>query len=608
MFRRLSFLPIIFLFFCLVINSASFDPPPEKESFTVAIIGDRTGGDPEGLVYLERAVYEINQLNPDFVIHIGDMVQGYTRDQEQWLLEYEEFMSYMDELNVPWYPVAGNHDVFTPIWDVEDMTYENLYKEYFGEVRYSFDYKNSHFVIMYTDDAMTSVPEISTEQMEWLKNDLEGTDKSNIFIFLHKPVWRYSGNKWDEVHQIIRQFPVKAVIAGHFHNYTKDVNKDGIQYYVVGPTGGEFFDSNHELYGYFHHYSILRIFVDNFSMAVVKLGNVEADDYVLADDTIRMRNLSIVSTDKTGIRGWLWQPKDSSVDEEVELYVHNPLDISIPVLISLNPDRGDWSMEPPILGFTLDGGADMNAKVVLSAPITPVEDIIPPEFEIEYRYTDTYGRKIPMIVRRRAFLRDTFELSQCDEPIILDALKTELCWQQVEPLYNHTWIYSVYERPDAPPKIYLTADDDNLYFYAEVMDHKYSYLKDNKSRGLLSDAIIFSALPNGERKDVVIFPFNEDGGAFLGNVDAKGIIRPVNMTSVSGVEYNSRTDEQAGYYFCEGKVPFTILFGEDDLAGKELLFNTGVIDNDKEAFIYVYTWAFDRDPQYWGVLNFTADK
>ncbi len=601
------FSSVILLSVFAVFESIAVEPPPERDGFTVAIIGDMTGSQLKDFKHLERAVYEINQLNPDFVMHIGDVVQGYTRDQVQWLKEYEQFMARMSSLSAPWYLTAGNHDVFTPIWDADDRTYEKLYQEHFGPLRYSFDYKNSHFVVMYTDDAMTSVPVISEEQIQWLKSDLEANSRANIFIFLHKPVWRY-GNDWDVVHEVIKEFPVKAVIAGHFHAYQKDMNVDGIQYYVMGPTGGEQHESDHELYGYFHHYSILSVKDDEFTMAVVKLGNVESDDYVLAEDDIKMRYIAIVSSSKTGVRGWLWQPVESPVEGELEVFVHNPLDVDMPVTVQLDSDRPLWSMEPPMLGFILPANSDAAFKVTLSSPKTRLADIVPPEFEIEYTYTDAHGRKVPVMVRRRIFLRDTRLVPECAEPIHLDGVNAEPIWQQALPFYNHTWVYSIYERPDAPPKMSLVADDENLYFYVEVMDDKYSYLKNDSSpRGLLSDAIIFSTQPASERREIVIFPFNEDGDAFTGAVDRRGTLQPSAISMMPGVEYHTRTDQQAGYYYCEGKIPLSALFDDEPVAGKEMLFNAGIIDNDLTAFIYLRTWAYDRDSKYWGSLKFAGN-
>ena len=590
-------------------KSVAFEPPPERDIFTVAILGDRTGAWPDGLKVIERAVFEINQLNPDFVIHIGDMVQGYTRDEDQWLREYEEFMSYMDELNVAWCPTAGNHDVFTAIGDPNDRTYEDLYKKHFGPLYYSFDYRNSHFIIMYTDEAMASKPIISSDQIAWLKKDLEENDKTNVFVFMHKPLWdsaSYPDSNWGEVHEIIKGFPVRAVIAGHFHSYQKDLSRDGIQYYFMGVTGGMAFISEHELTGWFNHYNILRVEDDKFTMAVVKLGNVEADDYVLTKDQNKMWTLSALSAEKTGVRGWLAQPTAAAVEGEIELYAHNPLDVDIPVEVRLNPERALWAIEPPSLNFTLRPESDVNAKVILSSPKADSKDIVPPEFEFEYKYTDSRGREVPVVVRRRVFLRGTHEVHKCEEPVRIDCVNDESFWKDVQPIYNHTWIYSIYDRPDAPPKMYLAADDANLYFFAEVMDDKYSYLKDKQPGRILSDCIIFSTLPSGERQEVVIFPFNEDGNGFVGVVDERGILRPANMSAIPGVEYRSRTDDQEGYYYCEGKVPLSLLFGDEPVAGKEVPFNVGVLDNDLEAFVYIRSWAFDRDPQSWGILKFAG--
>lgn len=600
-----TLLSVMLLFASMAFSATAIEPPPDRDIFTVAIIGDRTGGQPEGLEHLERAIYEINQLNPDFVMHMGDMVQGYTRDQDLWLREHEEFMSYMKKLNVPYFLTAGNHDVFSPIWDTEDRTYEKLYKKHFGPVRYSFDYKNSHFIVMYTDDAMTSVPVVSDEQIEWLKADLKEANKENVFIFLHKPVWRYHVHNWDDVHQVIKNFPVKAVIAGHFHTYQKDMNLDGIQYYVMGPAGGEHHnESGHELYGYFHHYNILRVEDDKFTMAVVKLGNVESDDYILAEDCIKIRNTAIVSARETGIKGSLWQPINADVEGELEIFIHNPLDVDMPVTVKMTPERSTWSMEPPMLGFVLAGKSNTTAKIKLSSLGVSADDTVPPQLEFEYTYTDTYGRKVPAIARRRVFLRDKREVPGANESIQLDGVNAEPIWHQVPPFNNYTWKYSVYERPDAPPKMSLVADDEYLYFYVEAMDDNYSYLPNNQSRGFLSDAILFSTLPGSGRRDIAIFPFSEEGSALIGAVDERGRIRPADMSPISGVEYFTRIDQQAGYYYCEGRMPLSVLFDSESVMGKEIPFNAGVLDNDHEAFVYVRSWTYDADPQYWGILKF----
>lgn len=595
----------ILLLFAVAQTSLAVEPPPERDGFTVAILGDRTGGEPEGIEMLRRAVYELNQINPDFVIHIGDMVQGYTRDDVKWMEEYEEFVSAMDKLNVPWYPTAGNHDVFTPVWDPNDRTFEELYQSYFGPLYYSFDYKNSHFVVMYTDEAMASKPVISSQQIEWLKKDLAGTQKTNIFVFMHKPAWRYNDSNWDTVHQIIKNFPVKAVVAGHFHAYQKDMNKDGIQYYLMGVTGAEAFISENDLTGWINHYNLLRVDGDKFTMAVVKLGNVESDDYILTEDYEKMWTISKLPADKTGSRGWLWQPTASSVEGEIEVYAYNPLDVEIPVELLLNPDMGSWSMEPPSLSFNLPPNSSSTAKVTLSSP--KANSIFPPEFEFQYLYTDSRGDQVPIVVRNRVFLRDAREVHKYTEPAQMDGMMDEAFWEQVTPVFNHTWIYSVYERYDAPPEVYLAADNENLYFFAVVMDSEYSYLKDSLSDRILSDTIVFSTLPSGSRREIVIFPFNPDMAAFQGKVDDRGILRPSALSNVPGVEYKTRADEQADYYYCEGRIPLSALFGDEPVSGRELPFNVEVIDNDLEAFIYLRSWAFDQDPQYWGILKFTGD-
>ena len=52
----------------------------ETPRFKFAIVTDRTGGRPKGETILYEAVDEINLLDPDFTICVGDLINGYITD------------------------------------------------------------------------------------------------------------------------------------------------------------------------------------------------------------------------------------------------------------------------------------------------------------------------------------------------------------------------------------------------------------------------------------------------------------------------------------------------------------------------------------------------
>jgi hypothetical protein len=84
--------------------------PKEEGVFHFVIYGDRTGGPPEGIHILEQAVRDTNLLDPDFVMTVGDLVQGYNATLE-WTVQMREYRKVMSKLNMRWFPVPGNHDV-----------------------------------------------------------------------------------------------------------------------------------------------------------------------------------------------------------------------------------------------------------------------------------------------------------------------------------------------------------------------------------------------------------------------------------------------------------------------------------------------------------------
>ena len=56
----------------------------DPDNFQFAIIGDRTGGANVQRTF-ELAMDQLNLLQPEFVINVGDIIEGYTRDKKVYL-------------------------------------------------------------------------------------------------------------------------------------------------------------------------------------------------------------------------------------------------------------------------------------------------------------------------------------------------------------------------------------------------------------------------------------------------------------------------------------------------------------------------------------------
>ena len=109
------------------------------DRFQFAIVTDRTGR--ERLNVFGPAMETVNLLQPSFVVSVGDLIEGYTKDRTQLKKEWDELDSFVRKLDAPFFYTAGNHDY-------SNQVMADVWRERYGTSYYSFLYKNVLFVVL----------------------------------------------------------------------------------------------------------------------------------------------------------------------------------------------------------------------------------------------------------------------------------------------------------------------------------------------------------------------------------------------------------------------------------------------------------------------------
>jgi 3',5'-cyclic AMP phosphodiesterase CpdA len=216
-----------------------------------------------------QAIDSINKLHPDFMITGGDLVmdvldQTYGRADSLYAL-YQEISG---ELTMPVYNTIGNHEVYG--WHRDEAGIESnpefgkgMYENRLGERYYSFDHKNWHFLILdgiYRSEEGHYIGKIDQEQLDWIREDLQGTAKTTpIAISVHIPfitsrTQLSQGSLASssptsvitnarEVLQLFAEHNLKLVLQGHLH-YSEDIfvgNK--VHFITAGAVSGQWWSN-----------------------------------------------------------------------------------------------------------------------------------------------------------------------------------------------------------------------------------------------------------------------------------------------------------------------------------------------------------------------------
>lgn len=330
--------------------------PVEDDAFSFVVFGDRTGGPDSGVAVLADAVEEVNVLGPDLVMTVGDLVQGYNQ-RPAWEAQTDEFLGIMGELSMPWFPVAGNHDIYWRGPNRPDEEHEGDYERRFGPLWYAFEHKNCWFIVLYTEEAdpATGVRDfnkpasqkMSPEQLAWLQQTLLRTgDARHVFVFMHHPRWmggRY-GDDWERVHALLAaQGNVSAVFAGHIHQMKYSGIRDGIEYFTLATVGGSQAGDIPQA-GFLHQYHLVTVRDEKLSIASLPVGSV--DDPRLVTESLVNTCRKLANELRLEIDGEVKLRDDWGCNQSVRVSVTNPSDR--PIEITLTGEFADprWTMSP----------------------------------------------------------------------------------------------------------------------------------------------------------------------------------------------------------------------------------------------------------------------
>ena len=252
-------------------------------------------------IIFERIINEIIQKKPDFAISVGDIVTN-GRNYYEWDKEFFQPARNLIK-NISFFVAIGNHEYR----DADDSRVVPLFEKYISqpgnEYWFSFNYGNSHFIILDPNKYIELDIPPESRQYKWLIKDLESQSSKLAewrFVFFHQPVFSegWSGDYYDgemllrkHLVPLFEKYKVTMIFSGHTHDYEygRWPIKTGPIYIITGGAGGNLDDIKYREWDqiqkiqFDYHYCIIEVNGNKLNFKAIGLNGRTIDSHTLVN-------------------------------------------------------------------------------------------------------------------------------------------------------------------------------------------------------------------------------------------------------------------------------------------------------------------------------------
>jgi len=432
----------------------SLDFNNDEDQFQFAIVTDRTGGHRPG-VFLQ-GVHKLNLLQPEFVLSVGDLIEGYTRDTLELRRQWEEFDGFVEQLQMPFFYLPGNHDITNEVM-------EQVWQQRLGPTHYYFIYQDVLFLCLNSEDQYrgSSRGSISDAQYAWIKQVLEdNTEVRWTMVFMHQPLWVQEADpiRWFDVEALLANRP-HSVFAGHRHHYVK-YERNQNNYYMLATTGGGSPLRGPEL-GEFDHVVWVTMTKAGPVIANLQLEGIWDEDLVTAEVE---REIATINGTRPFRIEPIYYEGESFEGGNARIKITN--DANLPLLVELD-DQFSWGYTSSLSANKVEVAP--NAVSFVDLTITPRKKNSDPGQAVGLAATIAYqqeGRnnKIAIPLQYKIAPEQKYYIEHSPKAVTVDGQLDE--WKDL-PFAIDT---KAAEATDISGQFGISYDEDYVYVAARITD------------------------------------------------------------------------------------------------------------------------------------------